>query len=828
MEVLGAVASSIAIVQGLTMANQVVSLIREVPEIQGDFDDLKKELGLISSMVKVAQQRIQSSTSDSPEQDLITRAADQLSGVISELNALLQSCVKETNEGDKKLLRAKRRKWLLEGGRIKKLEQKMQNAKSTLHFAVMSNNMSCETQFQAEIRLAMNFCMNKLVEQADAGRSRVEELPDVPPASDNLQEELGQSDLAITTTRRRDLTSAPEPESSRRRTRRQPKDFVRLRSSMKTRRKDSNWIRLEYQVPKWFFASVLCFKASYSNLTGVNCSLRPAGIIETTAGIWFNLEKPFEIARRTIMKNPYHPNDHDPDGEGLMEYAVRQELYPALSILLDLWANILRETGLPRAVLYTANRVLQNGHQTDYVSHLLHRVISFVKDQPESTNTEVHMAIHRGQGLQEALRKEPWAVNMLDGTGLAPLHLAVLSNRTEDAEQLIAAQADINLQNSDGWTPLMVAARFESLDCARVLLKAKCDINAAGSSDQVTALHLAAESDSPELVRLLLAAGASATARNHWGYNPLHRLARYSTASPETVRDIIETLTLANADIDAHNDIGSTPLLVALMWDRLTNARCLVDAGCSLFAINNVSSNLLHLAALYGSFEMLEFLAGLDLSGVNPYQIDVNGDTPWDLFIYGIRAPEWDLDDRRRPSTAEEGAFAQLYQGIRDRNLQHDIDHLEWVVSAILEQDITTARENLAPLMEKEEEWKRDSVVAWLRAVDKRIQHKEWALAEDDVRGCLEELRAELATSVWDIPSKNYTRWDSSDEEDYSTSGGEESECEESENEESEDEGSDGEGPEDAGSEDEASSADNEDSQDGQDGLLLRDQTIRG
>ncbi|KAM5356410.1 hypothetical protein ACJ41O_003056 [Fusarium nematophilum] len=690
MEVLGAVASSIAIVQGLTMANQVVSLIREVPEIQGDFDDLKKELGLISSMVKVAQQRIQSSTSDSPEQDLITRAADQLSGVISELNALLQSCVKETNEGDKKLLRAKRRKWLLEGGRIKKLEQKMQNAKSTLHFAVMSNNMSCETQFQAEIRLAMNFCMNKLVEQADAGRSRVEELPDVPPASDNLQEELGQSDLAITTTRRRDLTSAPEPESSRRRTRRQPKDFVRLRSSMKT-----------------------------------------------------------------------------------------------------------------RAVLYTANRVLQNGHQTDYVSHLLHRVISFVKDQPESTNTEVHMAIHRGQGLQEALRKEPWAVNMLDGTGLAPLHLAVLSNRTEDAEQLIAAQADINLQNSDGWTPLMVAARFESLDCARVLLKAKCDINAAGSSDQVTALHLAAESDSPELVRLLLAAGASATARNHWGYNPLHRLARYSTASPETVRDIIETLTLANADIDAHNDIGSTPLLVALI-------------------------NLLHLAALYGSFEMLEFLAGLDLSGVNPYQIDVNGDTPWDLFIYGIRAPEWDLDDRRRPSTAEEGAFAQLYQGIRDRNLQHDIDHLEWVVSAILEQDITTARENLAPLMEKEEEWKRDSVVAWLRAVDKRIQHKEWALAEDDVRGCLEELRAELATSVWDIPSKNYTRWDSSDEEDYSTSGGEESECEESENEESEDEGSDGEGPEDAGSEDEASSADNEDSQDGQDGLLLRDQTIRG
>lgn len=44
MEVLGAVASGIAVVQALEAVRKTVSLIREIPEIQGDFDGLIKEV----------------------------------------------------------------------------------------------------------------------------------------------------------------------------------------------------------------------------------------------------------------------------------------------------------------------------------------------------------------------------------------------------------------------------------------------------------------------------------------------------------------------------------------------------------------------------------------------------------------------------------------------------------------------------------------------------------------------------------------------------------------------------------------------------------------
>lgn len=44
MEVLGAVASSIAVVQALIAGKHVVSLVRELPDIQADFNHLTKEV----------------------------------------------------------------------------------------------------------------------------------------------------------------------------------------------------------------------------------------------------------------------------------------------------------------------------------------------------------------------------------------------------------------------------------------------------------------------------------------------------------------------------------------------------------------------------------------------------------------------------------------------------------------------------------------------------------------------------------------------------------------------------------------------------------------
>ena len=64
----------------------------------------------------------------------------------------------------------------------------------------------------------------------------------------------------------------------------------------------------------------------------------------------------------------------------------------------------------------------------------------------------------------------------------------------------------------------------------------------------------------------------------------------------------------------------------------------------------------------------------------------------------------------------------------------------------------------------KESDWKRDNLVSWYRAVDKRIEHSEWALAVEDVEEYILDLRKELDTPIYEIPSKYGYLWDNDDE----------------------------------------------------------------
>ncbi|RKK24936.1 hypothetical protein BFJ66_g11882 [Fusarium oxysporum f. sp. cepae] len=96
MEVLGAVASSIAVVQALAAGKHAVSLFREIPDIQKDFDYLMKELNMIKSMAQAVSRMAPTAL----EQDLINTAARNLNEVTAELEALLRICSREWPRGE--------------------------------------------------------------------------------------------------------------------------------------------------------------------------------------------------------------------------------------------------------------------------------------------------------------------------------------------------------------------------------------------------------------------------------------------------------------------------------------------------------------------------------------------------------------------------------------------------------------------------------------------------------------------------------------------------------------------------------------------------------
>ncbi|KAF5698463.1 ankyrin PH SEC7 domain-containing protein [Fusarium globosum] len=662
MEVLGAVASSIAVVQALAAGKHAVSLFREIPDIQKDFDYLMNELDMIKSIAQAVSKMAPTAI----EKDLITTAARNLHDITAELEALLRICSRESGPDGNKMSKTRKRKWLVEKSDIKKLQQRMCQAKETLHFALNSSRVSSDI--------------------------RKHGLENGVPSSEMVSHQDIQ-DLSI----------------------------------------------------------------------------------EEDSVVWFNQEGSSQLVRRSVVAYGVYPHDTDICGMGLIEYSLNQQLYSSLEALLDIWKSILTEVGLPRRVAITAALKLRYSKLNDKQTYLIQKVLDLCRDISEVTTTKVHEAILQCADLQEALQEQPWAINTIDGAGESPLLLATRRNQIRSMEVLISAGADVNQQSYDGWSPLMVAVKEQNVESVKMLLKSKsnvslCDVEGA------TALHHASIEAEPKVISLLLAAGASVKQRDPFGDTPLHWLAQSKSTNHQDIEAAIEMLLVAGSDLEARDYQGYTPFLVSITFDRLEATRALVNAGCSTNVSNCGSQNVLHLAARVASLDLLRYLSILDLSGINPYLQDSCDDTPFDDFVKISHATdEWDLVGARKPGLAEQEAFVELYQDVRDQALQNDIQNLERVLGALQQQDIVVAREHLALLVEKEKRWERENLASWYRAVDKRIQHAEWDLATEDVEGHLLDLEEELATPVWEIPSKFGYLWELDDGESVSEEGSENS-----------------------------------------------------
>eukprot|EP00435_Cladocopium_sp_Y103_P050843 s385_g15.t1 len=149
--------------------------------------------------------------------------------------------------------------------------------------------------------------------------------------------------------------------------------------------------------------------------------------------------------------------------------------------------------------------------------------------------TPLHLAAMGGSLEMAQLLLDAGAEkNSATKDGFTPLHFAVLRAHLEVARLFLDVGAEKNSESVDGIAPLHLAIYVADLD-QRLLLDAETDGKTASGQ---TALHLAAQHQEVEVVRLLLKSGAHASARTDAGEKALHL-------------EIVHLLLAAGVDIDS-------------------------------------------------------------------------------------------------------------------------------------------------------------------------------------------------------------------------------------------------------------------------------------
>lgn len=136
---------------------------------------------------------------------------------------------------------------------------------------------------------------------------------------------------------------------------------------------------------------------------------------------------------------------------------------------------------------------------------------------------------HHGDALGIAMRRgfreivESLVRHTGTETGDTPLHLAARAGDAAEVERILAAGEGVDVENRIGYTPLMEASREGHTAVVLHLLDAGADPAHTGNplGMGMTALHLAADRDRPEVARILLARGLAVDVGNAQGTTPL-------------------------------------------------------------------------------------------------------------------------------------------------------------------------------------------------------------------------------------------------------------------------------------------------------------------
>ena len=198
---------------------------------------------------------------------------------------------------------------------------------------------------------------------------------------------------------------------------------------------------------------------------------------------------------------------------------------------------------------------------------------------------------------------DPSAINTVNQHQQTALHVAAAEGRIEIIKILVnQTRIKLNLLDSKQKTALMLAVENQSYNIVEELIKKEADVDLKDSAGN-TALHLSCKISSTGISKILIMQGkANVNAKNIDGQTPLH------LAIPAASTVLINLLLQNKAMINAKDTGGRTPLMLAAYIGLYNIVKHLVVKEAYKYATDNSGRNAYDHAMAAKFSSIAEFL----------------------------------------------------------------------------------------------------------------------------------------------------------------------------------------------------------------------------